>query len=118
MNHLHIAARVANPEHSESDDSHGVQWTLTYGEMPSEDEFMQAWDILEQSGGLRNGKFQFGNDPRVGNAEFSSYELWEELSQAHTEWESQTSDDLSETDPEETGMWISNVLSILGFEWI
>jgi hypothetical protein len=82
--------------------------SMTYGILPTEEEFRAAYDATE----LRDGLFHFGNDKRLGNCALNCTDLWTEVCKAHEEY----SNDMSEFD--ETGDWLSCVLDCLGFEWI
>jgi hypothetical protein len=81
--------------------------SMTYGEMPTQEDFDEAFSRAEDEEG-RTG-FSFGNDPRVGTCELDATELWAELQKAREEYEE--GDD-------EAGDWCSSVLSTLGFEWV
>ena len=83
--------------------------TMTYGVMPSREAFEAAFDRAEAFAGKLT--FSFGNDKRVGTCEMTCSELWEELCEAHREWEQGASND-------EAGDWCSAVLGTLGFEWV
>lgn len=86
--------------------------TMTWGVMPSREEFDEAWDAQCDE------RFAFGNDPRLGTCALSQDELWEELLKAHAE--SQAVDGSSDDGgaPERAGDWCSAVLYCLGFEWV
>lgn len=88
--------------------------TMTFGVMPSREEFDAAWGDV--AGG--DERFSFGNDPRVGNCQLGSGELWDELQRARAEYDAVdgSSDDGGE--PESAGDWCSSVLGCLGFEWV
>jgi hypothetical protein len=96
--------------------------SMTYGVLPTEDEFRAAYDATE----LRDGLFHFGNDKRLGNCALNCTELWNEVCKAHTEYEQgpaeQTDDDSDNEESlkaaDETGDWLSRVLGCFGFEWI
>lgn len=79
--------------------------TMTYGDLPTEEEFDAAWDAAQ----LPGGKFAFGNDERVGTANLSQVETWAEIQKAHAEWEAGS---------EQAGDWLSSVMGTLGFEWV
>lgn len=81
---------------------------LTYGVLPTEEQFDQAWDETFAES-LKN-TFGFRNDPRVGNAELTQSELWKELQQATKE--------NNEDGNEEAGSWASGVLGHLDVEWV
>jgi hypothetical protein len=88
--------------------------SMTYGTMPTREQYDEAWNKLEDQEELRGHKFHFGNDPRMGTDALTQYELWDELVKAHHEFE--TSDDENEID--EVGDWMSSVLYCLNIEWI
>lgn len=80
--------------------------SMTYGTMPSRDDFDKAFEIHTGDG----DSFYFGRDPRVGDCVLSASELWKELERARKEFE--------EDGNEEAGSWCADVLSCLDFEWI
>jgi hypothetical protein len=82
--------------------------TLTYGVMPSQTLFEAAFDHH-----IKGGYYSFRNDKRVGNSNYSSSGLYQELVDALSEGE-----DMPDSNWEETQDWVSCVLSTLGFEWI
>lgn len=84
--------------------------SMTYGELPSEEDFNAAWDKLLSENELRGEVFHFGNCPRMGTVALTQSELWEEIMLAHQEYETGKADD--------SGDWLSAVLDCLGFEWI
>ena len=92
--------------------------TMTFGEMPSREEYDAAWDALEAQGELRDGMFHFGNDKRLGTCALTSSELWRELQRASREYAAELEADDQGEDPEAVGDWMSCVLSCLGFEWV
>ncbi len=87
--------------------------TMTYGVMPSREEFDAA--CLEHDpedppeACVANLGFRFGNDPRMGDAHLTQDELWDALLEAYV--------DFSVVD-EAVGDWLSSVLGQLGFEWV
>ena len=83
---------------------------LTYGVLPSRDVFEERFDQV-----CPNGKFSFSRDDRVGTCELSSRDLWQEILIAHTVFALTTSEDNLSQD---AGSWVSDVLCILGIEWI
>jgi hypothetical protein len=91
--------------------------SMTYGELPTFEQYNTAWDYIDAEGELRNDLFHFGNDKRLGHASLNKFELWDVLQQANREYEILNAGD-SEEDPEVVGDWISSVLSCLGFEWV
>lgn len=90
---------------------------MTYGVLPSQDDFIAAFIEDEE---CEDGTCTFGNDPRVGNCDLTANELWDELSEAHEEYSTgkKNSTELSEKEIEEAGDWCSMVLYSFGFEWI
>jgi hypothetical protein len=105
-----------------------IHTILSYGMLPTEDQFDTAWDrTFEESA---TNLFRFGNDKRVGNVELSRTETWNELQKAVSEFEGGLlNDDQALVDDERTteeiertgdaaGEWVSGVLGILGFEWV
>lgn len=86
-----------------------MMFCLTYGILPSREQFAQAWQAQEDAGELRGGLFHFGNDPRVGTDALNESELWTEIGKALREYES---------GDEFQGDWISFVLGCLSIEWI
>lgn len=81
-----------------------MQKSMTYGVLPTCEAFFDAFDVH-----VKQTYFCFGNDPRVGNCELTSNELWIELKDAASDF--RAGDD-------EAGDWCSCVLSTLGFEWV
>lgn len=79
--------------------------SMTFGVMPSEDQF----DAACERTGVADEGFSFGNDRRVGNCVLSARELWRELQAACEEFLG--GDDAA-------GDWCSSVLGCLGFEWV
>lgn len=95
--------------------------SMTYGTLPSREEFETAFDALFDSDDSRvthgAARFTFTNDPRVGTCMLTANELWCELEKAQKEWYDWTST-RTEVAAEAAGQWCSDVLGILGFEWI
>jgi len=91
--------------------------SMTYGELPTFEQYDAAWDELEAEGELRGGKFHFGNDKRIGTDALNKFELWEEIQKANKEYGELLEGD-TDQDPELIGDWLSSVLSCLGFEWV
>ncbi len=94
----------------------------SYGVMPDRDLFDRAFDAR-----CPEGTFSFGNDPYVGNDALSASQLWRELEAQHATWEAGEhaphcpGDGSCRGDgcpSEDAGSWCSDVLGILGFEWI
>lgn len=78
-----------------------MRQTLTYGQLPTNVSFYEAFDAE-----CPDGKFAFGNDKRVGTDKLSADQLWNELS------------DAVEEGTDESLEWASCVLSALSFEWV
>lgn len=94
--------------------------TLTFGEMPTREQFDRAWDRAmsdEDNPPVDGVHFHFGNDERLGDAALTREELWAELTKASDEYQALLADD-SITDPERVGDWVSRVLYCLGIEWV
>lgn len=92
--------------------------SMTYGTMPSRPAFDRAFDRE-----CPDGTFSFGNDERFGTCSVGADALWDELTVALGEFESDaTTDEHGEGNPnvdgDKAGDWCSCVLSCLGFEWI
>lgn len=81
---------------------------VTGGTMPSFEDFEGRFDVV-----CPNGLFPFTNDKRVGDESLTVYELWDEL---HTVWE--TRNNGKKGDFERAYSWCSDVLGILGWEWV
>lgn len=77
--------------------------SMTYGTLPSREEFNAAYGDLDKF-------FSFRNDSRVGTCSMDGDKLWAELEKARKEWWDGQMD--------RSGDWCSDVLSVLGFEWI
>ncbi len=84
----------------------GGMKTVTYGVMPTREEFDAAYEVASTDDG--HG-FRFRNDKRIGNGELTCSELWDELVKAHAEFEA---------GDEEAGDWCSAVLGCLDWEWV
>lgn len=99
---------------------------MTYGVLPTREEFDAAFEA--NCGGHYGDAFAFGNDSRVGTCELTCSELWAELTKAQGEWRECTP--ACECDEprvesgdhkgcwEAAGQWCSDVLGVLGFEWV
>lgn len=89
---------------------------MTFGTMPSREQYDAAWDAVEAvatADGFRPPHmFHFGNDPRMGSLGMTRDELWAELVRAHAEY------DVPGPGAEEAGEWCSDVLGRLGIEWV
>jgi len=91
-----------------------MRQSMSYGVMPSKDDFEAAFEAK-----CPNGKFAFGNDKIVGTDKLTCTQLWDELQKQRNRWENfpdDEDDDGSKGD--QAGDWCSCVLSVLGFEWI
>jgi len=97
--------------------------SMSYGVMPIETDFRRAFDAVCAD----TGKFEFGNDPFIGNDALNASELWRQLETQLATWEAGEHSDECPGDgscrgdgcpSEDAGSWCSCVLSILGFEWI
>lgn len=89
--------------------------SMTYGVLPTFEQYDAEWDRLDKEGELRGGLFHFGNDSRVGNCALDKFQLWKEIEKAHKKYEELLDPD---EDPESVGNWLSCVLGCLGFEWV
>ena len=101
---------------------------MTYGILPSREEFEEAFakvvgrDAHRETvlgAGLAHTvrgdpRFHFANDPRVGTCELTCSELWGELEKAQLDWGNPG----GTTCDDDAGQWCSDVLGVLGFEWI
>lgn len=81
-------------------------YRMTYGILPTAEQYQSAWDAKDNAGELRDGMFHFGNCKRVGSCALTFSELWRELEQAVAEGTDESLD------------WASCVLYCLGVEWI
>lgn len=98
--------------------------SMTYAVMPTREDFDRAFDAVCSD----TGKFEFGNDPYVGNDALSASQLWRELETQLETWNQGEHDPECPGDgecngnlgcpSEDAGSWCSSVLCILGFEWI
>jgi hypothetical protein len=96
---------------------------MSYGNLPKRRDFYVAFEAY-----IPDGRFKFGNDPFVGNAELTADELFAQLTaqlctfdegEHRDECAGDGSCDGSDDCPSaEAGSWCSSVLGILGFEWI
>lgn len=96
--------------------------SMTYGVLPSREEFDTAWEAVVDEGAARAGnqgpgmpRFYFIDDPRVGTCALTRAELWAELRRAQGEWENNGE---TEAECDAAGQWCSQVLGVLGFEWV
>lgn len=85
-----------------------IRETMTYGVLPSESAFREAFDAV-----CPDGFFRFRNDPRVGTARFEAVELWAEIVRAQLEYERDYSNAA-----DDAGLWCASVLGCLGLEWV
>lgn len=101
----------------------GHHTSMTGGIMPTREDFDRAFDAVCSD----TGKFEFGNDPFIGNDALNASELWRELNTqlaTHNEGEHDPECPGDGSCPgegcpsEDAGSWCSSVLGILGFEWI
>lgn len=98
-----------------------IRKSMTYGTLPSREEYEVAFAALPDTAtnAEGHGVFVFFNDPRVGHCGLTESELWAELVKAHTEYLSDVGREIdSWTKQEAAGQWCSNVLGILGWEWV
>lgn len=86
---------------------------LNYGQLPTEEQFREAFETVC----AKTGRFEFGNDPRVGTCDLSADRLWRELKEAASEFNSGAFEG-EHGDAGDPGDWCSCVLSVLGFEWV
>lgn len=94
--------------------------TMTFGVMPSKEEFDEACAAKDPDSGRSADEdgFSFGNDPRVGTVTMTPDELWKELLKARAEHDAVDGSSDDGGDPEKAGDWCSSVLGCLGFEWV
>lgn len=101
---------------------------LTYGTLPSEVEFREAFArICLPDGHFADeaeppARFRFTNDSRVDTCELTCSELWREVNKALAEgngfvWRGGKWADGGKSD-DAAGQWCSEVLRVLGWEWI
>jgi hypothetical protein len=106
------ATRVRAPGTRKKDERYGdwsgTRRTLTYGVMPPEDEFIEAFE--EEIG---DGVYEIVNDPLIGTDSFTSYELYDLVKDLAKKWNKGTS-----RDADQAGDTASSILSTLGFEWV
>ena len=82
--------------------------SMSFGELPSRAAFDAVFNEV-----CPDGRFAFGNDERVGYADLTDDELWDEIEKAMREH------DLGEGEKADAAeSWVSCVLSVLGFEWV
>jgi hypothetical protein len=74
---------------------------FTYGILPSREQFFDAFERI-----MQDRSYSFGNDPRLGNGEYTTSEIWAELLKAVEEGTDVSLD------------WASCVLYTLEIEWI
>lgn len=96
---------------------------MTYGTLPTREEFDGAF-VRACSWGIprRALTYAFTNDPRVGTCELTAEEVWRELMEARGEWQgwirATTGQAMTEDQADASGQWCSDVLGVLGFEWV
>jgi len=81
--------------------------TMTYGVLPSREDFDAAFEAK-----CEDGTFSFRNDRFAGEDSLSCDQLWSRLVEAKQDH------DFGGDAGEAAGSWASDVLSVLGFEWI
>jgi hypothetical protein len=96
---------------------------LTYGTLPSREEFEQAFHD-----DLGDERYVIRNCPRVGNDSFNCTELWVEVTHAANEFTCDTcegewagdwrSAEEIQADADAAGEWAAAVLLTLGIEWV
>jgi hypothetical protein len=87
--------------------------SMTYGVLPTREEFEEAFSATcgVASVAIANERAcAFTDDPRVGTCELTCSELWAEITRARAEW--------TDEHNERPEGWISDVLGVLGFEWV
>lgn len=99
--------------------------TMTYGVMPSREQFDAACLRHEDDDPpemcVANLGFSFENDPRVGTDTLTPDELWDELQKALADYnrpEEDGPEGASSCFIADAGDWCSTVLGCLGFEWV
>lgn len=79
---------------------------MTYGQMPTREEFDAAFEEI-----CPDGYFKFGNDPIYGDSWVTASDLWAKMNSI---MESAIAPD---EDAEQVD-WVGDVLNVLGFEWV
>ena len=88
--------------------------SMTYGELPSRDDFDSAWDRLDRAGELRGGLYHISlseSDSRavdgysLGDGAWTQDQLWDALEEIN-------GDTIEGTE------LVGSILYTLGFEWI
>lgn len=92
-------------------------YTLTAGEVPTQEQYSHAWDTLKLEGEL-DDDFAFRNDKRIGNVTLSKWELWKEINKANKELEVALQADNGSNESDILFSWISDVLYCLHIEWV
>lgn len=92
--------------------------TLTYGDLPTQDQFDKAWWESNPTTADGTPGFAFGNDPLVGTCVMSREELWEKLQWVWNEYADKLVGMGLTDDPEKQGSWLADMLSCLGIEWV
>lgn len=82
--------------------------TLTYGNLPTYDDFATAFESDLDLG--PNTLYHIRNDPYFGSDDLTCTEIYEQLERARDDWEKNGS--------EPAGDFASAVLTTLGFEWV
>lgn len=85
--------------------------TLTYGQLPSREDFTEAFRAQCPDGG-----YEFKNDERVGSCSLSEGALWGKIVEAHRMFEDDHNVTCEQSD--QAGEWCSAVLFSLEFEWV
>lgn len=111
-------------EYREHGSPAGHHTSMSYAVMPTREDYDRAFDAVCSD----TGKFEFGNDPFVGNDALNASELWRELQTQLATWEAGEHrdgcpgagdcDGSDDCPSEQAGRWCSDVLGVLGFEWI
>ena len=86
-----------------------IRRSMTYGVLPTRDEFVSAWEDLQAKGELGE-TFDVSRDPYAGTDSWSCQELWKILLDAQKEYTRDSN--------EKAGDFCSSVLGIFGFEWV
>jgi len=85
-------------------------FTMTYGTLPTDEQFEAAWRAEIAKAEPLDWKFALVNDKRVGTCALTQAELWREIQSAHQ--------DYHEHGDEEAGDWCSRVLECFSIEWV
>ena len=88
-----------------------MRMRLTYGELPTREQFEDAFE-----GDLGpDGVYQVRNCKRVGNQDFTCAGLFDEVTKATHAWQW---GEMADEPFEQAGDWASAVLQTLGIEWV